>query len=123
MGLLSERRRISRIQLDQPILAKVSTSRVVLLDISAEGARIEHAFPLSRGKQVTLHFEYGGERVTVACDVIRCKYEKHEEKVSYYSGLRFSDPEGSAMVMLKGIIADAVGRDFEARRLHIKNPD
>lgn len=123
MSLLSERRRISRIQLDQPILAKVSTSRVVLLDISAEGARIEHTFPLTRGKQVILHFEYGGERVTVSCDVVRCKYEKHDEKASYYSGLRFSDPEGSAMVMLKGIIAEAVSRDFDARRLHIRNPD
>jgi hypothetical protein len=115
----SDRRHVSRIQLESPILAKVATWKVVLLDISADGARVEHTFPLARGKEVILHFEYRGEHVSVTCEVVRCKFEKHEDKVSYYSGLRFTDLHDGSISTLRNIIAEAIGTDFEARKQHM----
>lgn len=108
-----------RIRLDSPIVAKIATWKVILLDLSAEGARIEHTFPLARGKQVTLNFEYRTDCVSVICDVVRCKFERHEDKVSYYSGLRFTEVLDGKIETLRDIIADAVGSDFEARRQHL----
>ncbi|HET7712567.1 MAG TPA: PilZ domain-containing protein, partial [Thermoanaerobaculia bacterium] len=119
MDVTSERRTLSRILFDSPILAKVATWKVTLLDISADGARIEHTFPLARGKEVILNFEYRGEQVSVACDVVRCKFEKHEDRVSYYSGLRFTNVQDGSVATLREIIAEAVGHDFEARKQHM----
>lgn len=108
-----------RIRLDSPITAKIATWKVILLDLSADGARIEHSFPLARGKQVALNFEYKNESVSVICDVVRCKFERHEDKVSYYSGLRFREVMDGKLETLRDIISDAVASDFEARRQHL----
>jgi len=112
----AERRQKLRVRLDSPIVAKIATGKVVLLDISAEGARIEHTFPLARGKKVTLTFEYRDHRVGVLCDVVRCKFEKHEDGASYCSGLRFVEVLDGQSEILRAIIAEAVDSDFEARR-------
>lgn len=111
----AERRHKLRVRLDSPIVAKIGTWKVILLDISAEGARIEHTFPLARGKKVTLTFEYGERHVGVVCDVVRCKLEKHEDGASYCSGLRFAEVLDGQTEMLRAIIAEAIDSDFEAR--------
>ena len=115
----SDRRRIMRIQLGTPIVAKVAKAQVVLLDISAQGARIQHTFPLTRGNEIDLSFQYEDITVDMPCSVIRCKYEKHGERASYYSGLRFIDRQDGALGRLRDIIARAVSEDFEARRKHM----
>jgi hypothetical protein len=115
----ADRRRLMRVQLDTPITAKVAASRVVLIDISPEGARIEHSFPLFRGKKVILSFEAGSNRVSVTCVVVRCKIEKHDDKVAYFSGLHFESVEHGSLESLRSMITTAVQRDFEARQQHV----
>ncbi len=115
----SDRRRIMRIQLGTPIVAKVANAAVELLDISARGARIQHSFPLVRGKEVMLNFSYTARVVEIACSIIRCKYEQRSDHVAYFSGLRFIDREDGALDILRDIIAAAVSEDFEARRKHL----
>lgn len=119
MPSASERRRILRIRFDAPIGARVASSPVHLRDISADGAKIEHDFPLTRGKTVMLEFTSDGARVSVPCDVIRCKLEKTGEGVIYCSGLRFRDPEDGSMTILRKMLASFVQKDFEARRAHM----
>lgn len=108
-----------RIRFDAPIGARVSSAIVHLRDISADGAKIEHDFPLSRGKQVMLEFTSDGSRVTVPCVVIRCKLEKTGEGIVYCTGLRFADPEDGSMTILRKMLADFVRRDFHARKAHM----
>lgn len=112
----SDRRRLMRVQLDTPITAKLAASRVVLVDISPEGARIEHTFPLYRGKTVSLSFTAGSRHVSVACTVVRCKIEKHDDKVAYFSGLKFLAIQDGSLDALRSMITAAVERDFEARQ-------
>lgn len=114
-----DRRRLMRIQLGTPIVARIGNAQVVLLDISAEGARIEHRFPLSRGKDVSLRFEYGDLAVQVLCKVVRCKLEKRAGSATYCSGVRFATDNDGNLAVLRDIIADAVSSDFEARRQHM----
>jgi hypothetical protein len=108
-----------RIQLGTPIVARVGKAQVVLLDISAHGARIQHTFPLTRGNEISLNFQYDDISVEMPCGVIRCKFEKHGERASYYSGLRFIDRQDGSLSRLRDIIAKAVSEDFEARRKHM----
>ena len=112
----SDRRRLMRVQLDTPITARLAASRVVLVDISPEGARIEHTFPLYRGKTVSLSFTAGSLHVAVACTVVRCKIEKHDDKVAYFSGLKFLAIQDGSLDALRSMITAAVERDFEARQ-------
>lgn len=116
MSNSQDRRRLMRIQLGTPIVARVGKVQVVLLDISAHGARIEHTFPLALDADVNLTFEYEDVTVEMPCSVIRSKFEKHAERALYYSGLRFVDRQDGSLRRLREIIARAVGEDFEARR-------
>ena len=119
MTSYADRRRLMRVQLDTPISAKLAASRVVLIDISPDGARIEHGFPLFRGKRVSLSFEAPSSRVSVSCTVVRCKIEKHNDKVAYYSGLKFDSVDEGSDEALRKMITAAIQRDFEARQQHL----
>ena len=115
-----ERRRIERIKFESPLEAKMERTPVTLLDVSASGARIEHSFPLAKAKIVNLSFEYDGRSLTIACHVVRCHLEKVPRGAMYRSGLTF-DREDPAYVELREMIADAVMKDFVARRAHIES--
>lgn len=119
MESAEDRRRILRVFLDAPLGAKVAATRVTLRDISAQGARIEHDFPLIRGKNILLEFSCDGERVEVECSVVRCKFEQRNGEVVYSSGLRFADPKHHSMTTLREILARFISRDFEARKEHM----
>ena len=108
-----------RIQFDTPLTARIGAVSVVLLDISTQGARIQHSFPLVRGKELVLTFDYRDQAVEMPCAVMRSRLEKHDGGVSYQSGLRFTEQQGLAYRGLRQMIASAVSEDFEARRQHL----
>ena len=114
-----DRRKIQRIQFDSPLGAKMEATHVVLLDISASGARIEHSFPLAKGKVINLSFEYEGRSLSIDCEVIRCHLENGPEGAAYRSGLSF-DRDDPSYHELREMIADAVMKDFVARKAHIE---
>lgn len=115
-----DRRKIQRIQFDSPLGAKMEATPVTLLDISASGARIEHSFPLAKGKVINLRFDYEGRSLSIDCEVIRCHLENGTGGAAYRSGLSF-DTEDASYLDLRAMIADAVMKDFVARRAHIES--
>ena len=121
----TERRHIARIQLDAPLTTKISTWRVTLLDLSLDGARVEHNFPLARGRHLVLHLEQQQKQIEITCEVRRCNLVKRDGGVEYCSGLHFVAVPPESMIVLREIIAETVRRDFQARRhmLTIKKHD
>ncbi len=119
MKAKDERRVIQRIRFDSPLTAKIATNRVTLIDVSSTGARIEHDFPLSRGKAVGLEFEFEGVSLHIACTIARCKLENSDHGVLYRSGLAF-DLNDPALGEIRKLIASVVTRDFDARKQHLK---
>lgn len=115
-----ERRRIMRIQLEAPLVARVGKLEVTLLDISVGGARIQHTFPLSRDREFLLNFYYRDSVVVISCSVIRSKFEQREAGATYHSGLRFVDKQSEELKALRDMIAAAISEDFQARRVHIR---
>lgn len=119
MDLNGERRRILRICLDAPIDASIENQRVVLSDLSATGAQIEHSFPLAKGRVVVLSLDSEGDRVSIVAEVMRCNLRKKSGVITYASGLRFTEPKDPAMASLRNLIADVVSRDLDARKAHM----
>lgn len=114
-----EKRKIQRIRLDCPIVAQIGSAAVILVDLSTVGARLEHDFPLAAGKDLQLHLTAGGESVLVDCIVTRCKLERGVSGgVAYCTGVKFVDPHGEPVSVLRRVIAEYVQRDLEARRAH-----
>lgn len=116
-----DRRRYMRIELDTPIIARAEGARVALLDLSAEGARIAHVFPLARGSELSLEFEYERHTVAIKSEVMRCYVDRYRTRVTYCSGLRFNDADAAALSALRDLISEAVSRDFEARSQHLRD--
>lgn len=103
-----EQRKSRRVRFEMPVEGGVSKMPVTVVDVSTEGAQIEHPFPLLRGKHVILEFVCDDERVAVHCEVIRCRLEKVREgessRVVYRSGVHFTG-ESEAADSLWSIVA------------------
>ncbi|MCU1246454.1 MAG: hypothetical protein JWN02_2364, partial [Acidobacteria bacterium] len=56
MQQLPRTRRVERIHLAQPLVARLGAASVVLVDLSVMGARIEHHTPLVAGSHARLAF-------------------------------------------------------------------
>ena len=59
-----ERRVVQRIHFDRPLRASVANGYVSIIDLSVSGARVQHDFALTSGKQIRLDFEWNSRRVT-----------------------------------------------------------
>ncbi|HUF18062.1 MAG TPA: PilZ domain-containing protein [Thermoanaerobaculia bacterium] len=110
-----ERRRIQRINLDQPVSGRLSGMKVTILDVSTIGARVDHTFPLARGRRLRLDFLWEDETISIHCDVTRCISPTGSGVVKpqgYTSGLQFVEPLGPARAALLRMILAMVTRDL-----------
>ncbi|MEO8216398.1 MAG: PilZ domain-containing protein [Acidobacteriota bacterium] len=110
----TDRRRVQRIRLEQPLRGHLSGMRVSVLDVSTTGARIEHSFPLSTDRTLRLHFIWQDQDVTLECHVTRCTTEQARGTLRVYnSGLDFVEGAGGSKRILVGMITDFVTRDLD----------
>jgi PilZ domain-containing protein len=107
-----ERRRVTRLTVPSHLGGfPVELGRVRLLDLSAEGVRIEHPAPLYKGLVlfVDLPPDLGGVRLTG--EVMWTKFRKSEQTVagdkhvSYQSGLAFVGTTPEQQAALAGALA------------------
>ena len=117
--ITAEKRRTQRIRLYSPIRASIDGNNVVVVDISAIGARIEHDAPLSVGKSVTLQLSLDEDVVEITCEVTRCKLQKSvsRDAIRYTAGLNFSARQDEALAVVTRMISNVVRGDFEAREM------
>ena len=115
-------RRAKRVRLFSPIGARIDGSKITVVDISSVGARMEHGFPLNIGAHVRVDFDWDEAVIGVECEVVRCKLDKSifKDRISYTSGLRFTDPDGAAVGELINLVTSVVKEDLEARREYAK---
>lgn len=115
-------RRAKRVRLFSPIGAKIEGSKITVVDLSSVGARLEHGFPLNIGAHVRVDFDSDDAVIGVESEVVRCKLDKSifKDRISYTSGLRFTDPDGTAVGELMNLVTSVVKEDLEARREYAK---
>jgi hypothetical protein len=111
-----DKRRIQRIDLENPLAASFSNSEVMLVDLSTAGARIEHPAPMKAGRQSQLEFDFNGARIRVVCEIVRSRLQRSMVRngaIVYQSGLRFVDPAEPSRATVRQIVASIV-----TERLH-----
>ncbi len=118
MSLSKEKRRIQRVSPDYPVVGQLPAGNVIVSDLSIVGARVDHQFPLAAGRRVRLEFSCEGEKLSIVCDITRCKLQRTNANggVVYSSGLRFCELSEESSLSLRRVIAAFVSRHLAQRK-------
>lgn len=113
-----------RVHLPHPLLAKLGSAQVVLVDISILGARIEHHVPLIAGAHTRLSFTCEARQVAVDCRIVRSRIERFSTGADgltvYHSGLEFDDIDARTKETLKTMIGRFISRALEEQKLNAR---
>ena len=117
-------RRVQRIHLAQPLIARLGATQVVIVDVSLLGARIEHATPLTAGAQARLDFVWEDEEIEVGCRIVRSRLERFSVGAAgltvYHSGLEFIEFPSDMKERLKGMIERFIKRALDEQKLNAR---
>jgi hypothetical protein len=118
------RRRVQRVRLSQPLVGRVGTLQVILIDISLRGARIEHASPLQKDTSTRIIFPWGNQTITAECRVVRSRLERFstgpDGLTAYHSGLEFTHITRETRAALKEMLEHFISRALEEQKLNAR---
>jgi PilZ domain len=117
-------RRVQRVHLPQPLIARLGTAQIVIVDISVLGARIEHAAALAAGSTGRLAFRWEEDDVSVDCRIVRSRLERFsvgaDGMTVYHSGLEFVNVVGKTKAALKNMIGIFITRALEEQKMNAR---
>src|SRR5437763_1742293 len=117
-------RRVQRIHLANPIVARLGTAQVVLVDISLLGARVEHHTPMIAGGRTRLAFRWEDHEVVTDCRIVRSRLERFSIGTNgltiYHSGLEFENVTAQILRVLKEMIGGFIARALEEQKLNAR---
>lgn len=117
-------RRVQRIHLATPLVARLGTTQVVLVDVSVLGARVEHNIPLAAGSRARLTFSFDDEDIATECRIVRSRLERFSVGADgltvYHSGLEFEETPPEMKAKLKSMIARFISRALEEQKMNAR---
>jgi hypothetical protein len=117
-------RRVQRIHLAQPVIARLGAAQVVLVDISVLGARVEHHMPMTAGARARLVFTWDDEEISTDCRIVRSRLERFSVGADgltvYHSGLEFEGMPNEMKEKLKSIIGGFITRALEEQKMNAR---
>lgn len=117
-------RRVQRVHLAQPLIARLGAAQVVLVDISVMGARVEHHVPLIAGAYSQLTFHWDDVTIAVECRIARSRLERFSAGADgmtvYHSGLAFESLSGDTRARIKAMIGGFITRALEEQKLNAR---
>lgn len=117
-------RRVQRIHLAQPLLARLGATQVVLVDVSVLGARVEHHVPLLAGGHAKLSFTWENAEIATECRIVRSRLERFSVGADgltvYHSGLEFENMRSEVKERLKDMIALFIKRALDEQKLNAR---
>jgi hypothetical protein len=115
---------VQRVHLAQPLVARLGSAQVVLVDLSVLGARVEHHVPLIAGAISRLAFEFEGDEMVLESRIVRSRLERmsvgSDGLTIYHSGLEFQHAEGEMRGRLKTIIGRFIAAALEEQKLNAR---
>lgn len=105
-------RRVQRIHFPQPLMGRLGTAEVALVDLSVLGARLQHAAPLAAGSHSRLAFEWDGERITAECRVVRSRLDHGV----FHSGIEFEELPAETRAAIRRLIELHLRRALDEQR-------
>jgi len=122
--MFSKPRKVDRIRLAQPILGRLGPLSIVLIDVSVQGARVEHGGAITVGNKLTLSFEWEHRRIVAEAEVVRCKLERFSVGANgmtiYHSGLGFTSMNHESEANLRTMVITHVERALLEQRLNAR---
>ena len=117
-------RRVQRIHLANPMVARLGTHQVVLVDVSLLGARVEHHTPLASGGYARLAFRWEDAEVVTDCRIVRSRLERFSIGSNgltiYHAGLEFENVTAETRRVLKEMIGGFIVRALEEQKLNAR---
>jgi len=117
-------RRVQRVHLAQPLVAKLGSAQVILVDLSILGARVEHHTPIVAGGSSKLQFAFEDLEMTIDCRVVRSRLERFsvgsDGLTIYHSGLEFHQIDDETRSRLKDIIGRFIAAALEEQKLNAR---
>jgi hypothetical protein len=117
-------RRVQRIHLAQPLIARLGATQVVLVDLSVMGGRVEHHVPLIAGAYSQLTFRWDESTINIDCRIVRSRLERFsagpDGMTVYHSGLEFEAPSVETRKRLKQMIGSFIMRALEEQKLNAR---
>jgi hypothetical protein len=117
-------RRVQRVHLAHPVVARLGSASVVLVDVSLLGARVEHNMPLQAGARARLSFTWDDEELTIESRIVRSRLERFSVGADgltvYHSGLEFEEVPTDTKARLKAMIGRFISRALEEQKLNAR---
>lgn len=118
----SHGRRVERVHLAQPLIGRLGSAQVVLVDISMIGARVEHYQPIHANGHAKLVFRWGDSEITAECRVVRSRLERFSVGADgltiYHSGVEFEGLSPEAGEAILRLIEAFITRALEEQKLN-----
>jgi hypothetical protein len=117
MSVPSERRRLQRVTLLQPLPGRIGAQRIFILDLSRTGLRIAHQEAIGApGEQRTIEFEWDCRRVALECTL----RHSHVQRRIQHSGFTIVAPSPESEEVLREIIASHVERALDEQKANAR---
>ena len=111
-----ERRKKKRVQLTRGLIGRFGVMGVVVLDLTDEGARIEHFERLDVRKKAQFRLEWQQRAIVATAEVRSCRVHRFaagdEGTTVYQSGLFFTEYADDSLVVLRELVALIVARSL-----------
>jgi hypothetical protein len=123
---MSRSRRVQRVHLGVPLMARLGATSVVVVDISVLGARVEHPIPLgtAAGGTARLTFTWEDDEIVAECRIVRSRLERFSVGADgltvYHSGLEFLDVGKETKEILKQRIGIFIARALHEQKLNAR---
>jgi hypothetical protein len=110
-----EQRAAQRIDLHEPVAAKLGEIDAMILDVSLVGSRIEHSERVSMGATMPLRFSWRGEAMLIKAKVARTEMRSAGGKMIYSTGVQFAPSVDESPDAVRKIMASPVKTSAAAK--------
>ena len=103
---MEDRREFQRLDLPEPLPARLGSVEGLILDLGVLGARVSHEQPVEPGTESRLEFEWDGKRLSFQCGIV---HSHPAGSRRFQSGLRFfrgvDDSDATLRMMLTRLVS------------------
>lgn len=121
----TERRRVQRVRLPQPLRATIDGIRVFLVDVSLRGLRVMHQDEIGRvASACIVRSEWDGRPLELHCSIVRTALHRSADnsgtRAVYHSGLIITRAVGVSSVTLRRLVEHHVERALDEQKANAR---
>lgn len=125
MTFFTERRRVQRVRLPEPLRGSIGGVRVFVMDLSLRGVRVAHQENIGDiGDPCVVRCEVDGRTMELQCSVVRTQVHRAGETKSartlYHSGLEIQQVSALSAMLLRSIIEHHIAMAMDEQKANAR---